>query len=205
MMSNARALLDYWEQNAPSVLRDAIGSRGLIVPLSQMSVEDLRQLIDVFQAAGAVAVTDRISLHYDEIFGDLDFLQRVAATWTARPAMKRRLPLLLQALRAHELRLYAASIPTLLAQFEGLVADIAGHEGRMTFAELQTHVATIAPKTVAGDILSFFVSDALLAHFQHGSLTPPFSRHAILHGGDTDYATEKNSRTAILLVDQITS
>jgi len=100
--------------------------------------------------------------------------------------------------------MFAVSVPTFLAQFEGLIVDLAGHVGRMNYDDLKKHVANIATATGAGDILNTFVNDALLAKFAHGSLVPPFSRHAILHGGDVHYATETNSRTAILLIDQIT-
>jgi hypothetical protein len=203
MIGNAQALIDHWEKNAPAILNDAIGSRGLIVPLSQMALPDLAELLKLYHDGGDRAVTDRITLYYDQIFDIPDFLKKLGAAWTARPSLHRRLPLLLQALKAHELQLFAVSVPTLLAQFEGVVADMASHAGKMNFVELREHVSSLAGRTVAGDILNVFVSDALLARFHHGSLVPPFSRHAILHGGDVGYATETNSRTAILLVDQI--
>lgn len=69
---------------------------------------------------------------------------------------------------------------------------------------LRSHIRTLAAvESVTGGMFASFVNDALLAQFQHGSLAPPFSRHAILHGGDIDYATEVNSRTAILLLDNM--
>src|SRR5882762_5814309 len=75
MMSNVQAFLDYWEKNAPTVLNDAISARGLIVPVSQISLDDLAELLKLYHERGPRAVTDRIALHYDEIFRRPDFLK----------------------------------------------------------------------------------------------------------------------------------
>jgi hypothetical protein len=203
-LGETQRFIDDWEKNAPSVLNDAIRSRGLIVPLSRMSLTDVRELLEIYRRLGDRAVTDRLVLHYDQIFGAPDFLNNLSSSWASRQSLRPRLPILTQALRAHELALFAVSIPALIAQFEGIVADLSGHVGKMTFAELKRHVGTLAGASAIGDILGTFVTDALLAQFHHGSLIPPFSRHAILHGGDIAYSTEMNSRTAILLIDQIT-
>lgn len=52
--------------------------------------------------------------------------------WEAH-APTRRMPLLDQAIKAHALGMFAVSIPTLIAQFEGLVVEVAGHTGKTKF------------------------------------------------------------------------
>ena len=54
-----------------------------------------------------------------------------------------------------------------------------------------------------GLALSSFVNDVLYEQFWHGQAIPPFSRHAVLHGADVDYATESNARTAVLAIEEI--
>lgn len=197
-------LFEHWERHAPATLKGAISSRGLIVPVSQMSFADLGALLILLRDDGEDAVVERIRAYYDQVFDAAGFLDHLEATWTAHPLLAQRLPLLHAALEAHKLRMFAVSIPTLIAQFEGLVADAVNHRGRMAGSALRDHVATLARgEAVTGGMFTSFVNDALLAQFEHGALVPPFSRHAILHGGDINYATEMNSRTAILLIDNL--
>jgi hypothetical protein len=197
-------LFKHWELHAESVLRDAVGAQGLIVPFSQMSFPDLTELLELHRAHGNDAVVQRVRQHYEELFTSEAFLDDLEAAWGADRHLARRLPLLREALKAHSLRMFAVSIPTLIAQFEGLIVDVVKHRGRMAGKDLKAYVDGLATsESVSGKMLSSFVHDALLAEFAHGSLAPPFSRHAILHGGDTQYATEVNSRTAILLIDNV--
>ena len=197
-------LFEHWERQAPTVLKDSISSHGLIIPLSQMSFPDLVALLALHRDGGEAAVVRRIGGLYDEIFGAAGFLDDLEATWAAHPILKRRATLLRETLEAHRLRMFGVSIPTLIAQFEGLVADATNHRGEMNGPILRSHIANLtARESVTGGMFSSFVNDALLAQFQHGCVVPPFSRHAILHGGDIDYATEMNSRTAILLIDNM--
>lgn len=203
-MMKTQELFEHWERHAPTTLKVAISAQGLIVPVSQMSFPDLVTLLALHRDGGDAAVVRRVRALYDEVFGAVGLLESLEATWGAHPLLMRRLPLLQQALQAHRLGMFAVSIPTLVAQFEGLVADATNHEGTMGGSALRNHVATLAAgANVTGGMFTSFVNDALLAQFEHGSLAPPFSRHAILHGGDINYATELNSRTAILLIDNM--
>jgi hypothetical protein len=194
-------LFEDWKKHAPTRLK-AISDAGLIVPTSQMSVKDVVDLAKVGRTQDDAAVIRHISDFYDELFRDPTFLEQLEATWADHPVLVRRLPLLQASLEAHRHGLYAVSVPTLLAQFEGLIADGMKHAGRMRGTDFRNHVESLAAgESITGHMFASFVGDAFLAKFVHGSPVPPFSRHAILHGGDIDYATERNSRTAILLID----
>lgn len=202
--ARAQQSLDYWEQHAPQILKDAISAEGLIVPISQMSFGDVLELSELHRRRGSTAVVDRIRQHYDELFGGPAFLEILRSEWGGDAHMARRLHLLSQALDAHKVGMYAVSVPALLAQFEGLIVDIMGHTGRLNFGELRRYVTGLEDaERLPKHVLSSFVNDVVLTMFAHGDQVPPFSRHAILHGGDVDYATETNSRTAILLIDSL--
>lgn len=191
-------------EHAPATLKGAISSKGLMVPVSQMSFPDLVALLELLPDAGEDIVVERLRTYYEGVFGAPGFLDQLAATWAAHPLLKRRISLLHEALEAHKRRMFAVSIPTLIAQFEGLVADAVNHTGSMGGAVLRSYAAKLAGgEAVTGCMFTSFVSDVFLVQFKHGAIAPPFSRHAILHGGDIHYATEVNSRTAILLIDNL--
>lgn len=203
-MKQAHDILRHWEAHAPIVLKEAIADAGLIVPVSQMSFADMIELLRLCHERGSAPAVQWVAAHYDRVFSDPEFLGRVESAWVEDPHLARRMPVLRDALRAHAAGLYGASVPTLIAQFEGYVADLRGHQGTMNFPVLQGYVAELAAGELWTDVLiQSFVGETLLAKFAHGAAVPPFSRHAILHGGDVAYGTEQNSRTAVLLIDYL--
>lgn len=203
-LRHAQELFDHWEQHAPQILSDTVHRNGMIVPISQMSFADLLNLLALHEREGDAAVVDAVRAEYDAIFGQTDFLERLASTWAGVPELTRRLPLLQAALRVHQLGIFEASVPLLFAQFEGLVVDLMQHTGHLHFTQLTNYVAQLSSEDgLIGHMLTGFVQDVLATQFKHGFAIPPLSRHAVLHGADVDYATETNSRTAILLIDQL--
>jgi hypothetical protein len=198
-------LLEYWDEQEANLLREYVGARGLIVPMSLMSFPDFAELVTAHEQGGGPAVVVRLRQYYDDTFSRPAFLDELERAWVADVRLARRLPLLSPALDAHREGKYALSIPVLLAQFEGLVVEMAANPPRkFTHADLLAHVERVtAEDDGAGVALSSFVKHVFLAKFRPGSTIPPFSRHAILHGGDLDYATESNARTAILAIEEI--
>ena len=193
-----------FSEHAPEVLRRVVAGHGLIVPVTQMSLPDLVAMVKLYDREGEAALVACVRQHYVEIFERDDALARFADVWVRRPLLQPRLSILREALRAHELKMFAVSIPTLVAQFEGIIADVTSHSGKMDGAKLKSHVEKLTQgEPVTGSVLSSFVVETLLSKFEHGLPIPPFSRHAILHGGDVQYATETNSQTVILLVDHV--
>jgi hypothetical protein len=131
-------------------------------------------------------------------------IAEVRRTWASDPKIADRLPILLDALRAHEKEQFNLSVPVVLAQLEGLVAAAKAHAGRFTTSTL---VAYLEPIISDGSrferVAAKLVVDTLWAEFRHGAVLPPLSRHAILHGADTTYGTGANSLKAILFFDTI--
>lgn len=202
--ASAAERVEHWEEHATTVLKGAVKASGLIVPVSQLSFPEIVELLTVHERDGDEAVVGRLQDHYNEIFGQEGFLQSLLRSWQTSGLFQRRVRLLGEALRAHELGMYGVAIPTLLAQFEGLVIEIQGHTGETKYSQVKSFVAGLGrDEGSLGDMLSYFVNETLLAKFFHGFTAPPFSRHAILHGVDVNYATETNSRTAILLLDYL--
>ena len=131
----------------------------------------------------------------------LDDLRR---EWQGDSLVATRLPILLDALKAHEEERYTLSVPVLLAQLEGLIAETRKHKGRFTGKTLVQYLEPIrAQGSRFQRFAARFVVETLWTGFHHGDSLPVLSRHAILHGADLQYATAGNSLRAILSFDII--
>lgn len=136
---------------------------------------------------------------------DPDGRATIWRSWESNAVLGKRLAILREALDAVVQGLHAVAIPTLIAQTEGIIADGAGHQGMMGGRQYLSRVRTLASsEEYLGARLLEFVDTELLVEFQHGSpLRSDFSRHAILHGADTSYPSERNAVRAVILVDYV--
>lgn len=193
------ALVTPWWDGKPG----AVAKAGLVVPLSQMPPIEIAALLKAHREGGANATIEWVRCYYDRLFGCPNFLPRLKQQWQTDVFLGRRIKPLSDALDAHAAGLFGASVPTLLAQLEGLIADLSAHRGGMREAKWREYMNELAEHDpFAGGLVQEFVADILAARFEHGAdVSSPLSRHAILHGGDVGYGNEVNSRTAILLVD----
>lgn len=136
-------------------------------------------------------------------------LRRKVRAWGKTRLLGRRKRILEKAVKAHIDGDYELSVPAMVAQVEGVIADGFGHVGRMNGKQyhkyLDSHFQAPGDSGVedaANQAVRAFVAKVLLAQFEHGKPSQSqLSRHAILHGGDTDYPKEENSLKAILILD----
>jgi hypothetical protein len=198
-IAEAAAVIGPWYRDRPT----GVGRAGLVVPLSHMTFGDMGELVRAYSEGGEEATIAFVRSYYDRLFERPGFLLQLKERWAADAALGRRIEPLAQALDAHQAGLFAVSVPTLLAQLEGLIADLKKHKRRMKEGEWREYMRALAGEDhFAGPIIVSLIDDVLAARFGHGDVvSSPLSRHAILHGGDVAYGTETNSRTAILLVD----
>ncbi len=129
--------------------------------------------------------------------------------WEKRTCMRRRFHLLRPAVEAHIRGEYALSVPTILPQLEGTVAENFGHKGFMGSNKHKKYLKNLLRKSGrenSEEVLLRFISDVILTRFQHGvPIISDLSRHAILHGGDIAYDNVCTSLKVILVLDLITS
>ncbi|KUP30297.1 hypothetical protein AU385_17955 [Bacillus halotolerans] len=127
-------------------------------------------------------------------------------SWSNIDWLKRRVPLLEEAVFAHNNDLFFLSIPIFLSQLEGAIADGTGHVGKMNFSLVKDKLKSILVNQKLfkydKEIEEFYI-ETVLNGFEHNQNIPVFSRHAILHGGDIEYGTKENSLKAIILFDYI--
>lgn len=143
---------------------------------------------------------DEIFVH----FYDKDKLKKLVEGWSQRDFIQPRMKILKEAVAAHVEGRYELSIPTLLPQIEGTIADINKHAGRMKFKNMEDYVESIFARNSRFDRISkaFYLS-ILLENFKWQDPIPFLSRHAILHGTDTNYASASNSLRLILMFDRL--
>ncbi|MFO3788123.1 hypothetical protein ACKOKD_05155 [Bacillus mojavensis] len=150
---------------------------------------------------------DQIMLNY---FDDKE-IEEMLMHWESRAVLQKRLPIIRNAIKAHKQQMYFASIPTLLPQLEGLVADCFQHKGSMNSVKMKKYLECFLIEKVTQDSYTFkdilydYYIQNILVRFEHGKdITSDISRHAILHGGDVNYGKQINSLKLILLFDFFT-
>lgn len=167
--------------------------------------KEINELVERFGKSGLNSVRkdiDNIMLkwHSPEI------IEKIFSDWKTKPWLKKRFPILRDAIWAHQNGLYTLSIPTFLSQIEGIVADNFRINGKLYGDNYKKYFHSILNEAIViknrNDNLNNFFINVLLVNFEHGDkLNSPLSRHAILHGGDTTYPTKMNSLKAILFLN----
>lgn len=146
------------------------------------------------------------SAEIDELFVEFytaDVLEGMITRWGEQGHIPHRLPILRDAVRAHCDGRYTLSIPAVLPQLEGTIAEMFGHRGKIRGQHVQKyHAAAFAGAPASDNGGVNFFRAVLLDRFEWGDPIPLFSRHAILHGADTCYATAANSLRAFVTLDQ---
>ncbi len=101
------------------------------------------------------------------------------------------------AVDAHINERYYLSIPALLPQIEGIIADGFGHRGQMGGRRLEKYISALLTDdelySSYNSIVKVFLDNVVLVSFEHGgAINLSLSRHAILHGADVNYGTPEN-------------
>ena len=163
---------------------------------AEPSEDDLRGFIG--------QVEEKILYYYTE-----DAIRWSFRGWDRKHLLARRLHVLQAGIDAHVRGDYLLSVPVLLAQAEGIVADGFNHKGRMSGKTFERYRADLfeseedgpVPEAVSDAVIQFCVGVVYVA-FEHGTQTAStLSRHAILHGADVAYGTPANSLKVLLFID----
>lgn len=175
-------------------------------PLLDFTLRDIQPIIAAYDSTGFNQFRKDFETALIECFGS-DVLTDKITSWSNKGLRAERLSILEKAVKAHCAGDYFLSIPVILAQMEGVIAEGMGHLGRMKGADMSKYIETLAHGYAVKPFYSSvkdYVTSTLFVEFKWGNhLTSSLSRHAILHGADTDYGTEVNSLKALLLFDFI--
>jgi len=136
-------------------------------------------------------------------------MKQLLFKWEKSQIIKKRLPLLRNAVMAHNLGMYDLVVPSILSQFEGYLVDLFGIKGRVDGKILKILLKYLLLQNMDfessfrfDDAIHKYYSEQILENFEHGKIMKyDISRHAILHGANTDFGKQTTSLKVLLLFD----
>ncbi len=135
-----------------------------------------------------------------------DNIEKIFEAWGNYEFLKTRMRLFKDAMYAHKIGKYSLSIPLLLAELEGTIAEFCDIKGKSDMKEYKNYVSDILGKSKYSpdnEITKAYFMNNVLEGFFFGDKIPRFSRHAILHGADVNFDTKVNSINLIITLDII--
>lgn len=158
----------------------------------QMAPRAQREISEMLAKNQTAEVEEALVKHFNE---ELDQIE----TRLCRNSPKRE-RLLRSAFASHRSGNFAASIPLMLAQADGLCRD---YTGGQLFSGRQTMQARI--KEVKSNLLMYFaalieVTPIIANEKQRATKPVVFNRHAIMHGEELSYDTAANGARAVSLL-----
>lgn len=176
-------------------------------PHRDVPVEFVRDIVHDYEQYGKEYVAEYIDelmfTYYDE-----QVISEMSLKWENKNLAKSRIHILRNAIKCHNQMMYDASIPTLLPQLEGVIAEAFDHNEKFNGYHMKVYLKNLLIKKLSDNDLSLtdalynFYIQHILANFEHGKeIASDVSRNAILHGGDKNYGKQSNSLKLILLFD----
>ncbi|CAH0260946.1 hypothetical protein [Peribacillus simplex] len=138
---------------------------------------------------------------------DATAIYEMLIKWEGKKFLERRIQILRNVVKAHNQGMYHLAVLGIISQYEGLIVDafsITGFvNGSIQQILLEYLLKHESMNSFGFDKVIFdYYNSNILVSFRHGEeLGADISRHAILHGGHTDYGTLPVSLKVILLFD----
>ncbi len=168
-------------------------------PLKEIEYSTMKELIGIEDVSVAKNILVQHMLRiYDEQKIDCMF-----NAWRLLSVSQKRIHIFEEVIWAHQNKKYNVSIPTLMAQFEGLICDIT-NSNRLKDKVLQQHVVSILQSDDIyqdANISKEFWINVLLDNKSDNERF--LSRHAILHGEDINYGNYEKSLILIIAMDAV--
>lgn len=136
---------------------------------------------------------------------DEKIIEEKLSAWRGRKILQGRIHILDAIIKAHLNDDFILSIPVLITQIEGIIAEHFNHKGKFKskhYSEYLSDIASTSNHIPDFKALKIFIENTLCQNFEWGSPIPAsLNRHAILHGACTDFGTKLNSVKTIVLFD----
>lgn len=171
-------------------------------PPIDFDISEIRYIVDNKGNGNICEVIDSSIIEkYDD-----EYMDEIINEWTKYDFLINRINLFKDAIYAHKIEKYSLSIPLLLSQLEGTVSEFFNVKGKSQIKSYKRYVEDILEKnqiTHDKKILKAYFMNFILENFVYGNEIPKFSRHAILHGADINFATKVNSINLIITLNII--
>lgn len=158
------------------------------------------KLADMHDARDFAAIENLLQRFYSQRIQEIEDMLRLN--------FQDRQRILTAAFAAHRSKAFAVSIPTFLAQADGISQELweenffrTARSNRRLFRRSKSYIDSMSP-TVRRHLRE---KGALRADFRSGEPVTRLNRHAVLHGTSVDYDTEANSLRCIALLHFLAS
>lgn len=158
----------------------------------RMTPREHREICAALAAGRATEVEDALVKHFD---AELSEIKKQLCAHT--PQRER---LLTSAFEAHRRGDYAASIPLMLAQADGICRDYTGGHLFTSRQALQAWVKAGKPSLLMYFAALVEVTPIIFSEKDRAAKPVRFNRHAIMHGESLDYDTAGNAARAVSLL-----
>jgi len=174
-------------------------------PILDFTNPQIRHIIKEYEETDFDSFQNELEQSLLSYFND-EYLRKKLSKWKKSKPLNNRIHILEKIIEAHIDKNYNLSVPVMLIQFEGLLAETYKHSGRLKGDKVMKYIKQLYSTE---NVLEPFL-DATLKYFKKfvfsefewgATLASRLSRHAILHGADTNYASEVVSLKTILLFD----
>jgi hypothetical protein len=169
----------------------------------------MKEIVESYEQHGIEKVENNIERHVIAYYNKV-ILEEMISCWKKQEWLYNRIKILEDATQIYLEGRYNLVVPVILAQIEGIIADGFSHQGKMGGKNLNLYINNLISNDVSNFSGKFelmaknFINNVILVQFIHGQETQPsLSRHAILHGADTEYGTQINALKALLLFNFI--
>jgi len=171
-------------------------------PTMDFDIADMRYVVEAHNSLApnkAKAQIDAFMLERHNSY----YVSTRLSDWKHHKWITDRIPILTAVVNAHIQEQYALSVPAILSQIEGIIWEGYDYRGRVCLKEEKVRAKLLCKNGLdfLDEIAEEFFLNTVLHDFDAGQPIPELSRHAILHGFDTHYATATNSLKLILLFD----
>ncbi|TYQ16958.1 UNVERIFIED_CONTAM: hypothetical protein Cloal_3548 [Acetivibrio alkalicellulosi] len=171
-----------------------------------MNLAEVKKVVDLYNKYGFDSIKNNIENYFIKKY-DNDEILRIQCAWEQNQLLEYRIIILKQAIQAHLQGYYYLTIPTILSQIEGIIATAFNHSGQMGYKQLKDYCAKLLLENEAYSLdksVKNLLYGIIYIKFEHNQpINSVLSRHAILHGADTEYGTQTNSLKTILLFDSL--
>lgn len=202
--SFAPALLEIQEgfKSFPVKVRKSllvIGNRGWYYDL-ELSLPELIELASQLEAEGEDIVDDTLSSHFEDRLSEIE--KSISTKYPHRSHI------IQSAFGAHRRGEYVLSIPTLLAQTDGICKEVVGqnlfrsHHNKPCTALYVSQLAADSSMAALLSPLSEVLPISQNTSQRSGNFDA-LNRHMVLHGESLDYGTRINSLKAVSLVNYV--
>jgi hypothetical protein len=172
-------------------------------PIVDMSIPFATKVVELGKK-GENAAIQKLLISY---YSNARLKDEILPGWRSSKMLKKRMPILEKAIHAHIRKDYELSVPAILSQLDGFIADSVGFTGFLTKERRnkilkEIHGISVGISRPYLEQLLFDYFSAVFEPFNFGKKPKPIlNRPAILHGHNVEYAKRSMSLKAILLVN----